>query len=127
MVFNDLQLQQDGRSSSLTAPNGPAQQEVILTAWQEAQESPGAESQFSPKNAFHGFPGFPGVSSLGRVPWWWFWFLCFWGGRISRISIKGLLGQVEGAWFAFWMIFISSILAKAFSISLVLCAWNVGM
>lgn len=27
---------QDGRSSSLTAPNGPAQQEVILTAWQEA-------------------------------------------------------------------------------------------
>ena len=25
----------DGRSSSLTAPNGPAQQQVILTAWQE--------------------------------------------------------------------------------------------
>ncbi|CAK9054933.1 unnamed protein product [Durusdinium trenchii] len=32
---------QDGRSSSLTAPNGPAQQEVIWTAWQEAGETPG--------------------------------------------------------------------------------------
>ena len=30
-----------GRSSSLTAPNGPAQQEVILTAWQEAGQAPG--------------------------------------------------------------------------------------
>ena len=33
---------QDGRSSSLTAPNGPAQQEVIQTAWQEAGLAPGA-------------------------------------------------------------------------------------
>ncbi|CAJ1440834.1 unnamed protein product, partial [Effrenium voratum] len=33
---------QDGRSSSLTAPNGPAQQQVILTAWQEAGASPGS-------------------------------------------------------------------------------------
>lgn len=31
-----------GRSSSLTAPNGPAQQEVILTAWQESGQAPGA-------------------------------------------------------------------------------------
>ena len=30
-----------GRSSSLTAPNGPAQQEVILMAWQEAGLNPG--------------------------------------------------------------------------------------
>ncbi|CAE7840957.1 pikAII, partial [Symbiodinium necroappetens] len=33
---------QDGRSSSLTAPNGPAQQDVIQTAWAEAGLAPSA-------------------------------------------------------------------------------------
>jgi acyl transferase domain-containing protein/NADPH:quinone reductase-like Zn-dependent oxidoreductase/acyl carrier protein len=33
-------VNQDGRSSSLTAPNGPAQQDVITMAWEEAQIEP---------------------------------------------------------------------------------------
>merc|ERR1719191_1266726 len=33
-------LNQDGRSSNLTSPNGPSQQAVVLTALAEAQVSP---------------------------------------------------------------------------------------
>ena len=41
-AVNGTAANQDGRSSSLTAPNGPAQQEVIQTAWAEAGLAPSA-------------------------------------------------------------------------------------
>merc|ERR1719282_2122477 len=39
-VFRSSQIGQDGRSASLTAPNGPAQEEMISRAIKEAQMTP---------------------------------------------------------------------------------------
>merc|ERR1719215_1716359 len=42
-IFRSSQIGQDGRSASLTAPNGPAQEEMITRAVKEARMTP-AES-----------------------------------------------------------------------------------
>merc|ERR1719401_2070248 len=39
-IFRSSQIGQDGRSASLTAPNGPAQEEMITRAIREARMTP---------------------------------------------------------------------------------------
>jgi len=66
-ILSATSLNQDGRSSSLTAPNGPAQSRVIRGALEDAALSPGDVSAFEMHGTGTGLGDPIEVGALGTV------------------------------------------------------------